>query len=553
MEKYRLTSETAFVRLILLMTIALAAVLPAGSASAHLSCDAGTIQGLVPAGTTITSAATVTKLTTYCDVKGSITTNNGQGNVYVLFELGLPVAWNGSFLFWGNGGFGGSVQQPFQAGTFDFLLTFGLAVAMTDTGHESSAGFYDFLDGSFGLSGGQPDLAAREDFEYRAVHQTTVDSQRIVQAYYAPPYPIYYASYFDGCSTGGRQALVEAQQFPHDFRAIVAGDPGIGDPIAGFNWNAQALLQTPSSYLSPSDIELVDQAVMKECDGIDGVVDGLIQDPRKCNFDPATLLCTTGQTSNCLKPQQINTLKAIFSGAVGDGNVQLYPGYEPSDMGGPDGWPLWITGFTPPQLGVAEPWGPPPASFPVAPFQWSTQDQYLKYFVFNDPNYNSLNFNTYNPLDMKALAAPISAYPFVVGENTDLSAFFNLGGKLVMYHGFSDAAVAPQVSVDYYTGVANTLYRGDFSQLQDHARLFMVPGMHHCGGGPGPNVFDPLGPAALWALGFAPPPAQIIATHYVDNDQTKPVDRTMPLCPYPQVAKYVGGPVDVASSWTCSN
>jgi feruloyl esterase len=551
MRKYRLTSETDLVRLILRVAIALAAVLLARTAGAQvLSCDVPTIQSVVPADTTIVSAEMKTVLTTYCDVIGTIATSTaGQDNT-VIFELGLPDTdtWNGSFVFWGNGGFAGSLQAV-DDGTFDFLLNVGLAVAATDTGHESSAGFYGFLDASFALTGGQPNLAAREDWEHRSVHVSAVASEAIVQAYYDPGYPIRYASYFDGCSTGGRQALVEAQQFPFDFRAIVSGDPGLGDPIAGFNWNDQAVLKSPAGYLSPSDIQLVDQAVLAECDGLDGVVDGLIQDPRNCHFDPKSLMCKGSNKANCLNKQQVKTLQAVFSGAVTNGNAPLYPGYTVSDLGGSDGWTQWITGTSTPQFDVAEPWGPPPASFSVAPFQWSTQDQYLKYFVFNDPAYNSLNFNLRHKADVSALFA---SNQYQVNPDTDLSAFFGWGGKLIMYHGWSDPAVTPQASVDYYTAVANRLYGGDISQLQNNARLFMVPGMHHCGGGPGPNVFDPLGPVVYWELGLAPAPDQIIATHYINNDQSMPVDRTMPLCPYPQVASYVGGPVNDAASWTCS-
>jgi feruloyl esterase len=292
--------------------------------------------------------------------------------------------------------------------------------------------------------------------------------------------------------------------------------------------------------------------VLAKCDGLDGVVDGLIQDPRNCHFQPKSLMCKGSSKTNCLNKQQVKTLQAIFSGAVTNGNKAVYPGFTASDPGGPDGWALWITGFSAPQFGVAEPWGASPASFGVAPFQWSFQDQFLKYFVFDDPNYNSLNFNIRHKVDIAALTAITTEYQSD-GTNPDLSAFFNAGGKLLMYHGWSDPAVSPLVSVDYYTAVAKSLYGGDFSQLQNNARLFMVPGMHHCGGGPGPNVFDPLGPAALWELGMRPPPAQLIADHHINNDQNMPVDRSMPLCPYPQVATYVSGPVNQAPSWGCSN
>jgi feruloyl esterase len=268
-------------------------------------------------------------------------------------------------------------------------------------------------------------------------------------------------------------------------------------------------------------------------------------------------MCKGPNKANCLNNQQVKTVQAILSGAATNGNQSVYPGYSVSDPGGPDGWTQSITGSSAPQFGVAEPWGAPPASFPVAPLDWSYQDQYLKYFVFADPNYNSLSFNLRHKADIDALNASVNFFQSN-GDNTDLSGFFNahLGnGKLLIYQDWSDPVVAPTVSVNYYTAVANRLYGGDFSQLQDHARLFMVPGMHHCGGGPGPNVFDPLGPAADWlpyVTGVAP--AQIIATHYKNNDQSMGVDRTMPLCPYPQVAAYDGsGPVNQASSWTCSN
>jgi feruloyl esterase len=564
MRKYRLMPEVALLRLVLGAVVVLIMFAAVGPACADvfppvLSCDVATIQNQIqntaPPGTTIISAEIKTVLTTYCDVKGEIATSTGSQNNTVIFEVGLPDTWFGAFLFWGNGGFAGSLQAV-DSGTFDFLLTFGLSVAATDTGHESSAGFYDFMDASFGLIGGQPgqyNLAADEDFSYRAVHLSTVASQAIVQAYYTPPFPIYFLSFFDGCSTGGRQGLVEAQNFPNDYRVIVTGDPsGIENTTGGFIWNEQAVLKSSAGYLSPSDIQLLDQAVLAECDGLDGLVDGLIQDPRKCHFDPSSLMCAAGQTTNCLNNQQVKTVQAILSGAVTNGNQSVYPGYSASDPGGPDGWTQWITGSSAPQFGVAEPWGPPPASFGVAPFQWTFQDQDLKYFVFADPNYNSLNFNLRRKADIDALNASNNFFQSNA-DNTDLSPFFNAGGKLLIYQGWSDPAIAPMVSVNYYTAVANRLYGGDFSQLQEHARLFMVPGMHHCGGGPGPNVFDPLSPAVSWGLGSAPPPDQIIANHYVDNDQTKPIDRSMPLCPYPQAATYVSGPVNQAGSWTCSN
>ncbi len=534
---------SALAAALLLASCAIAIALRPGTAAAFLNCDATTLQGVAPAGATIASA-TMHASPSYCDVLGTIATaSEGQNNT-VIFELGLPSAWLGDFVMIGNGGFAGSLQAV-SGGEFIAAVGFGLAAAATDTGHESALGS---LDGSFGLVGDEPALAAREDFSYRAVHLTALAGKAIAMAYYGAPGMF---SYFDGCSTGGRQALVEAQKFPTDFDGIVAGDPAIGDPIAGFNWNDQALLKSSAGYLTPADIELVDRAVLAECDRLDGVVDGLIQDPRKCHFDPRSLRCTAAKQANCLNNQQVKTLQAIYSGAVTNGNRRLYPGYMASDPGGPDGWAQWITGFVAPQFAAANPWGAPPASLAVAPFQWSFQDQFLKYFVFDDPAYDSLGFNFRHKSNVSALNAIVTEFRGN-GENTDLAPFFNAGGKLVMYHGWSDPALTPRVSVDYYTAVARRLYGGDFSRLQTNARLFMVPGMHHCAGGPGPNVFDPLTPLIEWVQ-FGVPPASIVAAHFVDNDPTKPVDRTMPLCPYPQTAKYVGGAVTQAASWVCAN
>jgi Tannase and feruloyl esterase len=539
----------------LAILIALAAVLPARVSAATyyptIGCDVPEIQNTAPGDTTILYAQTEFSPVRFCHVVGAIATNTaGQDNT-VIFDLEMPDVWYGGLLFLGNGGFGGSLQAVDSGGSA-FNLQFGWTVAATDTGHESSAGAYGFLDGSFALINGQPNLAAREDWESRSVHVSTQTSQIITSAYYQQPYPLRYASFFYGCSTGGRQALVEAQEFPFDFRGIVSGDPGIGDPVAAFNWNAQTLLKSSAGYLSPSDIQLVDQAVLAECDGVDGVVDGLIQDPRKCNFDPKSLMCTGSSKSNCLNNQQVKTLQAIFSGAVTNGNAPLYPGYEVSDLGGDDGWSQWISGFDPPQFDVAEPWGAPPGSFDAAPWQWSSQDQYLKYFVFNDPNYDSLNFNLRHKADVDALLA---SDQFHSNPGTNLSSFFAWGGKLIMYHGWSDPALTPQISIDYYTGVANQLYGGNISQLQqNNAQLYLVPGMHHCGGGPGPNVFDALSPVIFWQdYNGSNIPQNIIATHYVNNDPSQGVDRTMPLCPYPQVATLGSGAVNVASSWTCAN
>jgi feruloyl esterase len=528
------------------LLISLIFSLMAVSAEARAAnCDKASLQPLVPTGTTITGATIETLAPPYqplawCSLTGSIATSSvGQSN-QVLFAVGLPASWNQNFLFLGNEGFGGSIQA-LRSGEFADALSRGYAVTATDTGHESQKAV-SALDGSFGLAGTQPNVVARVDFAWRAVHLSTVAGEALTEAFYDSPM----FSFFDGCSTGGRQALVEAQQFPTDFNGIVAGDPAIGDPAAGFNWNERNLSQSPKSYLSTSKLKLLDNAVMQACDGADGVVDGLIQDPRKCNFNPSKLQCPYNRDSpNCLTNEQIAAVRAIYSGAasLNDGK-QLYPGYTPSDPGGPDGWARWLTGASAPQPKAAEPW--PPAG---APAQWSFQDQFMKYFVFDSAGYNALSFDPKDASQVAKLTAA-AGMDGADAANPDLSQFFGAGGKLLMYHGWSDPAASPLATVKYYGDVAARLHL-TVKALQNYARLFMVPGMHHCGGGPGPNVFDPLTPLVSWVEQGAAPDS-LLAVHFDKNDpSSKKITRSMPLCAYPATATFTAGNVNDEGAWVC--
>lgn len=508
--------------------------------------DLQNLTGDLPYPVTITAATPEYVPSTtiaFCDVTGDITT---PGPNTVEFELGLPALFNRNFLFIGGGGFNGYIPT----GVVDPGVAAGFATAYTDSGHESFftqspypptyAGLSS-LDGSWALD----NAAAQRDFAYLGVHATSVIAQSITTAYYSSSS---LTSYFDGCSTGGREALVEAQKFPDDYNGIIAGDPAIGNPIAGFNWNDQALLSSQASYLPPSAINILDAAVTKACDGSDGVIDGLIEDPRLCKFNPASIECKDGNTSNCLTAAQVATVDAIHRGAHSEDGTQLYPGYTLSNPAGSTGWISWITGATTPTFDVPEPWGNPPTSLVIAPYQWSFQDQFMKYFVFDDPGYDSLSFE-FTGSDLSMLKSATSLYGGN-GENPNLAPFFSHGGKLIMYHGWSDPALTPFVSIHYYRAVAKRL-GGGFKHLKRHARLFMVPGMHHCGGGPGPNLFNPLPQLMEW-VNYGVAPKDIIATHCVNNNTTDcVVDRTMPLCPYPKIASYIGGPIDAASSWIC--
>ena len=506
------------------------------------TCNIPAIQAIAPKNTTIGSAVAKTSgAVSFCDISASITTDKANGNV-VNFELGLPdaSAWNSRFLFTGNGGFAGSIGFDSED------VQNGFTVAATDTGHQG-----DGKDATWALNNTQ----GVKDFQYRAVHKSTVAAQEIISNYYNNAT---YYSYFSGCSTGGRQALVEAEKYPNDYDGILAGDPAMGDPYIHFNWNFQALLQSSDSYLDPNAVNLVDKTVTSLCDPLDGVTDGLIQNPAACTFDPNTLLCASGQTSGCLTSGQVATLDAIYADAVDTKGNLLYPGFSKSNPAESDstdsGWGVWITGCRstdtscdPPLFGTTttEPWSAevPPL---VSPGQWTFSDAFLQYFVYGDPSYDSRSFSWVDQKEIDKVQ-DISARWGSDGMKANIKSFVNKGHKLLMYHGWSDPALTPFVSVNYYNSVQTILG----STTSSSVRLFMVPGMHHCQGGPGPNVFDALTPLTQWVeVGTAPD--GIIATHYKNNDSTQPVDRTMPLCSYPELAQYNGvGPVDEATSWSC--
>ena len=504
-------------------------------------CDAPTLQAALSHTEIILSALNVSGTPSYCQVKGRITTS-GNGAEY-LFQVDLPDpgSWNSRLLVTGNGGFGGGL------GIDTVHLQEGYTVAATNTGHRSTTG----EDATWALH----NPTAVKDFDYLAIHQTLEIAQDLVNAYYVTASTSYF-SYFDGCSTGGRQGLVEAQKYPNDFNGIVAGDPAIGNAFLAYNWDEQAVLQDTTTYIDQNALALLDHAVLTECDGLDGVVDGLIQNPSICKFDVTTLACAPGQTTGCLSSEQIATIQQIYQGPVDTKGNSLYPGLSPSDpaesVTGDSAWGQYLTGCADPTIpcklpdfGSAEPW----AAYFGAPVLFTRQDSYMKYFVANDANYDSLTFSFLDQKSINKVAKVIKKYG-ADGTTANIKSFVSKGHKLLMYHGWSDPAFSPFVSVNYFNSVQQIL--GSGRATTDSVRLFMVPGMHHCQGfGPGPNTFDELTPLTTWVeQGVAPD--GIIASHYINDDSAMPIDRTMPLCSYPEEAQYNGiGPVNTASSWSC--
>jgi pimeloyl-ACP methyl ester carboxylesterase len=415
----------------------------------------------------------------------------------IKMELWMPATgWNGKFVVPGNGGFAGAIAPAGLATN----LRNGYAVATTDTGHEGGSGAF-MLDHPERLT----------DFADRAIHETAVKGKAIAAAFYGNGPRL---SYFNGCSTGGRQALTAAQRFPDDFDGIVAGAPAIyaSHQSAGQIWIWQATHKDEASYLTPAKLAVLHDASVAKCDALDGVKDGVLEDPTRCAFDPKVVQCKDADGPSCLTAPQVEAARRIYAGAKSPHGEQIFSGLFPGS-----------------ELGWAASAGAVPVGYAA--------DVY-KYVVFRDGKWDPMTLN---------YDSDIAKADKVVGQLTaidpDLSRLLR-HGKLLMYHGWSDPGIPPGYSPEYYK---NVLAKTKVKNLRDAVRLFMVPGMGHCGGGDGTSTFDMLAALDQWVeKGKAPD--QIPASRVKDGV----TDRTRPLCPYPQVATYKGsGSIDEAANFVC--
>jgi feruloyl esterase len=525
-------------------------------AAAGTPCTAAALTALKVPGLTIATATAVAAAApnpAFCDVQGSVTTSGfGAPNGTAQFEFKLPATWNGKFLFWGVGGFAGTTQS-LATNSFDPVdaLAEGYATAVTDTGHESVSE----TDASWAITApGVPDQAKITDYYFRATHEVALAGKAFTRAFYGAP--SIQKAYFDGCSNGGRQAFVEATQFPEDFDGIIAGDPflDIRSLLAGLNFQKQQL--TPQTFIPATLLPQIDAAIRASCDATDGVVDGLIQNPARCAFNPQSLV------PSLLTQGQADTLNTYFTALRADDGHVIYTGASVSDISSPNpaapsGMDLWSTGFIIPNFSAAEPWGGDGfggTGAAIAPLGWQFVDHGLQFLVERQPGFNVRDFDAESPIGtIGAQALELFDQRTAAGDGdipARLLPFILDGRKLLIYHGFSDPALNPYRTINEYLALSQ-LFPGGIRQLQDHVRLFMVPGMHHCAGGPGPNVFDTLTALDAWVeQGTAPD--GIVATHFQNN--TPPtVDRTMPLCVFPEKARYAGsGAVDAAQNWICT-
>lgn len=401
----------------------------------------------------------------------------------IKMEVWLPSAerWNGNFLANGNAGWTGSINPT----TLSAGLRRGYATVMCDLGHQGRSA-------SFAL--GHPEKLV--DFGYRASHEMTVVGKAIATSYYGRAPRL---AYWIGCSAGGRQAMMEAQRYSADFNGIVAGAPGLdwtGRALLAI-WIAQAMHKDEAGYIPPSKYALIHNAVMQACDGLDGVKDGVLESPVGCKFDPQVLLCRGANGPDCLTEAQVKTVRTIYAGPANPRtNQAIAPGLE---CGSEIGW--------------ATMGGPEPLSLGTELF---------KYVVFRNPDWDYRSFD----FDKDVAQTLIAEAGILNARDPDLSAFFKRGGKLIQYHGWSDPQIPPRSSVIYYQSVLDTM--GGYAKVQNSYRLFMVPGMGHCGGGDGTSTFDMLSALEQWVTSGKVP--QMIPASRRSGDV---VELTRPLCPYP--------------------
>ncbi len=474
----------------------------------------------MPSGTALdhVSAAVSSRLPAFCRVSGIL---HPTADSVIRFEVWMPESgWNNRILDVGNGGFGGSIGYQQMAGN----LLRGYATAGSDAGHQAEA-----EDASWAYK--HPEKIA--DFGYRAVHLTALRSKDIVKAFYGQPQK---TAYFDACSDGGREALMEAQRFPEDYDGILAGAPANNwaHMLTGGLAGVQGMTRDPAAYITSMKLPAITRAALAACDAQDGLKDGIVSDPAHCRFDPAVLLCKGMEDVSCLSAPQVASLRRIYAGGKDRQGKLIFPGLVPGDEN--PVWHDWLFGN--------------------APGGSNYVTGYFRYMVESDPTWQPLTAN----LNKSLQDAVERTSKEVDATDPDLSRFAARGGKLIMYHGWNDPAIPPWNSVNYFNAVQKTM---GAQRTDSMLRLYLAPGMEHCAGGPGPNTFGQLslpgaggeGTGALDRLrawvedGEAP--GIILAVK--EAGTREPPDRTIrPLCPFPQQQRYDGkGNPNLPASFAC--
>ena len=468
---------------------------------------------------------TVPITVSFCRVKAITSPVPGSS---IVFEVWLPTTWNRKLMGIGNSGANGEISFTLTSASLASSVNRGYAAVGTDTGHASSP-----TSGTWAV--GFPERIV--DNGTRSIGEVTAKAKGILAAFYGTgPSKNLTRSYFFGCSMGGRQGLMQAQRFPTAYDGVISGAPVIDLPNLTAAGAFQAQQLSGPGFFPAAKLPAIAAAVRAECDAVDGLVDGLVDDPRNCDWDPNTLVCSGPETNACLTQAQASALEQLYKGPRrSDTSAKIYPGLE---RGGEDGFgPLgWSTSVTGPPSPLA-----PPGTPGVAVL---LSGAYINNVAFQNPNplFKTFTFDFASDLDF-VTAQLADLYN---ANNPDLTAFKNRGGKVLMYHGWSDPVVPPGGSVEYHKDVRQTL---GTEQALSTLRLFMAPGMEHCVGGTGPFLFDAVTALERWVeQGIAP--ERIVATQV--NLATGAFVRTRPLCRYPRVARYDGsGDVNDAANFVC--
>ena len=500
-------------------------------------CGVEALSALNISHITVTSATVVPAAAPkqeYCDVKGSIATDGeGAGPNSAAFELMLPAKWNGKYMFTGGRGQGGSLNSAANSADVEQFMVKGYAAVTSDDGHPNSDRKWS------STTPGQGNMPKLVDYFYRAVHQVSVATKELTKAYYKASTIEH--SYYEGCSEGGREAVMEAARYPSDFDGIVAGsswlDP-VGTELEQLK-NVKAFIKTP---LPLDKLDAVDAAIFDQCDALDGVKDGLIQNPAACSFKPESLV------PSVLTKEQAEALKLYFSSLKDTKGNLIFPGSSVSDLKMQFGLPsarMVETDAAPSDPTTAQPWG----KGGEVPHLWQSASGVILTLGYRDPS-GDMNNTIEEDGGVVKDEALQTLYGRLRVEMADDPAhfkeFFQRGGKLIFYHGLSDPVISPYEVIWFYEDLAAQM--GGYKEAQKDARLFLVPAMQHCGDGPTPTRFDTLTALEEWVEKDKGPDS-IASTHM--NGKTP--DRSMPLCKFPEMPHYKGsGDVKDAQNWSCS-
>lgn len=493
------------IAILLFPTLSVAQTASSDGQEACLSCAA--IKDLRLADVRILEATEETEGSTYCKVVGVISKE-------INFELLLPKAWNGRFAMGGGGGFVGSVQNSAR-----WSVHQGYATSGTDTGHQGSG-----IKADWALH----QMERQVNFGHLAIHRTAEVSKTIIHHFYCAE-PSY--SYFFGCSRGGGQAMMEAQRYPEDFDGIVAAAPAFDWPAIGaeFIQNMQNIYPDPDqldqAVITTGNLKLLEAHVLAQCDELDGVQDNILNDPRDCKLDWSKLpRCAGGKAGeDCFTEQQLAAIKQVYNGVEINGTA-VYPGFPPGCENEPGSWFQWIVG---PDENLKA------LNFPSLQYAFGTE--MFKYLVFQDPDWDYATYDlTQLTKDTRYAASYLNA------TSTDYSAFKARGGKLIFTHGWADPALSALATIQHYEAIGKV-----DPEFMDFTRLFLLPGVLHCGGGPGPDQADWLQLVRDWVENDKAPERVILTKK--DGDQ---VTMSRPVFPYPKKAKYDGkGDPNAASSY----